>query len=278
MNTAYSEAAIAAMAKVGGCWSPSFSSDGGSLAFVSDLNGIPQIWTVPTEGGWPTLVTAIPDQITGVRWSGEWLAFNLAPGGGMNEQIYLIHPDGTGLRLLTAGGKETNRLGRWTTDGRKLMLASSQRDPNAMDVYLADAASGELRLVAQNKGIGALADVSLDERYALLFRLENRGNSNLFLIDLQSGTETCLTPHDGPGNFNDAHFSPDGRTIYVTGDPGCDLIAFGKIQLDDSGKPGSIEVIAQRDDAQLDDFTVTRDGHLAALVWNRAGRSELALI
>lgn len=277
MDTKHAESSVAAMAKVGGCWSPSFSSDGQLLAFVSDLNGIPQIWTVPTAGGWPTLVTAIPDQITGVHWSGEWLAFSLAPGGGMNEQIYLIHSDGSGLKRLTAGGKETNRLGNWLADGKKLMLASSQRDPNAMDVYLADVESGELRLVAQNKGIGALTDVSHDESYALLYRLENRGNSNLFLVNLQAGSETLLTPHDGPGNFTDGYFSPDGQTIYLTGDVDRDLIAFGKLQLDGQGKPGPIQIIAERDDAQIDDFTVTRDGRLAALIWNTAGKNELEL-
>ncbi len=266
------------MAKVGGCWSPSFAPDGKSLAFISNLTGIPQVWIVESQGGFPQRVTTIDDQITSVRWSGQWLAFNLAPGGGMNEQVYLIHPDGTGLRRLTVGGKETNRLGEWLADGSKLTIASSQRDPSAMDVYLVDAESGNFKLAAQNRGIGALCDVSPDERYGVLFRLENRSDSNLFLLDLQNGTETCLTPHQGPGNFTAAHFAPGGRTIYLTSDQNLDLIAFARVQLDDTGQPGAIEVIAQREDAQLDEFAITRDGQIAALIWNTAGRSDLTLI
>ena len=52
-------ASVAAMAKIGACWSLTFSPDGTWLAFVSNLNGTPQVWTVAAEGGWPELVTAL---------------------------------------------------------------------------------------------------------------------------------------------------------------------------------------------------------------------------
>lgn len=88
------EAMVARMARIGACWSPNFSPDGQRVAFISDLTGILQVWTVTTEGGWPELVTALDDQIYRVSWSpaGQWLAFMLAPGGGMNQQIYRSVP------------------------------------------------------------------------------------------------------------------------------------------------------------------------------------------
>src|SRR5438105_2304379 len=152
------ETAVALMARIGACWSPSFSPDGTRIAFISNLNGVPQVWTVAAQGGWPELVTALDDQVHEVSWSpdGEWLAFSLAPGGGMNTQIYLVRPDGTGLRRFTDGGKESNWLGPWTHDGRALMLSSNRRSPDAMDCYLYDLPGGELRIVAENSGIGNL--------------------------------------------------------------------------------------------------------------------------
>jgi Tol biopolymer transport system component len=63
------ETAVARMARIGSCRSPSFAPDGRRLAFVSDLSGVPQVWTVATEGGWPEQVTALDDQVLGVAWS-----------------------------------------------------------------------------------------------------------------------------------------------------------------------------------------------------------------
>jgi len=83
------EAEVTRIANVRSCRSPSFSPDGMRIAFVSDLNGVPQVWTASSDGGWPDLVTALDDPVTRATWSPtvDWLAFGLAPGGGMNEQV-----------------------------------------------------------------------------------------------------------------------------------------------------------------------------------------------
>ncbi len=271
------ETSVALMARIGSCWSPSFSPDGRRIAFISDLNGLPQVWTVPAEGGWPELVTALDDQITSVRWSpsGEWLAFSLAPGGGMNLQVYLIRPDGTELRRITDGGRDNNWLGDWTHDGRCLMLSSNRRSPEGMDAYLYDTESGEMRLIAENPGIGSLTDVSCDGRRAVVYRMASRGDDNLYLVDLENGVELLLTPHEPPGSFSDGRFSPDGRAVYLASNADRDLIAFSRIQLSEDGTPGPIEVIAEREDAELDGFSLSPDGASAILLWNVAGRTEV---
>jgi dipeptidyl aminopeptidase/acylaminoacyl peptidase len=274
------QASVALMTKIGLCVSPSFSPDGARLTFVSNLSGLPQVWTVAAEGGWPTQVTALDDQIYGVAWSpdGDWLALSLAPGGGMNQQVYLVRPDGTGLRRLTDGGAENNWRGPWSHDGSRLAIASNRRTGAAMDVYLVDVATGAWQLVAQQNGIGEIVDISRDGQFVLLDRMANRGDNNLFLRDLGAGTEILLTPHAGTATFGGATFAPDRQTIYLSSNVERDLAAFARIAIAPNGRPGPIETLAARDDAELDHFAISEDGATAALVWNVAGRSQLAFM
>src|ERR1043165_6893707 len=94
---------VARMAAVGFSAAPSFSPDGKSIAFVSTMTVGPQVFIVPVEGGWPVQVTTGSDPVSSMRWSpkGDLIAYGVEPGGGLNGQVYVVAPDGTGVRRLT---------------------------------------------------------------------------------------------------------------------------------------------------------------------------------
>jgi dipeptidyl aminopeptidase/acylaminoacyl peptidase len=269
---------IALMAKIGSCTGPTFSPDGKRVAFIANLSGSPQVWITSAEGGWPTMVTALDDPVGEVHWSpdGEWLSLSAAPGGGMNQQVYLVRPDGTGLRRLTQGGKETNWLGGWTEDGKSLTFSSNRANAASMDSFRYDLENGDAILVASNPGVGEVTDVSRDRRSALLYRQRSRGDNDLFLVDLTNGRETLLTPHQPPAQFTGATFSPDAATVYLSSNDGRDRAALARVSL--SGGVGPLQILAARDDAELQELAVTEDGESAALLWNVAGRSELSFL
>jgi dipeptidyl aminopeptidase/acylaminoacyl peptidase len=268
---------VEAIARIRSASGPSLSPDGRRIAYISTASGSPQVWIVPAEGGAPVQVTNLPDPVQSVHWSpsGDWLAYDVAPGGGLNVQVYVVRPDGSGAKRLTAGGADNNRLSGWSQDGRYVLAATNARSPATMDALLIDPSTGAARTVVAGKGLNGIADVSRDGRYAVVTRLVSRGDNNLFFEDLRTGRETLLTPHSGTASFGWGQFSPDGRRIYVTSDGGRDMAAFGVIALDSAGRPGPIRIVAARPAAEADAGTLSRDGRRAALFWNAAGRSEM---
>src|SRR5438270_9125890 len=197
-------AAVARMARVGSAGSPSFSPDGKWVSFISNMSGSPQAWIVPSEGGFPRMVTNGDDPVTQAEWSpaGDWIAVTIAPGGGLNTQVYVVKPDGTGMKLLTQGGQDNNSFNAWTEDGKQIAIDSSRNDPASRDSFMVDVTSGETKLVAKNPGVGGIEGISNDGKRALLSRLKNRGDNNLYLLDLASGKDTLITKHDGVAEFS----------------------------------------------------------------------------
>jgi dipeptidyl aminopeptidase/acylaminoacyl peptidase len=272
------ERLVATMAKVRLASWPSLSPDAKRVSFVSDLSGIPQVWVIPTSGGFPELVTNTDDPVRGAIWSpdGQWIAYAVAPGGGMNQQIYIAHPDGTGIRRLTDGGKDNNFLGNWTHDGKFFHFASNRKSPESVDSFLVNIATGEITVVDENHGSSAIEDIKRDGSATIVNRSAQRGDNDLYYVRNSDKNVSKLTPHEGPGTFGSATFSPDGKTIYLASNKDRDLLALAKITIGKDNTPGPIEVIASRDDAELDIATLNEAGTTLALSWNVGGKSELA--
>jgi dipeptidyl aminopeptidase/acylaminoacyl peptidase len=273
------ERSVAMMARIGSASGPVFSPDGKRIGFITNISGSPQAWIVSATGGYPQQVTSLDDPVTDLDWSptGDWLALEVAPGGGLNSQIYVVRPDGTALRRLTDGGKENNWLSKWTPDGKKIVVSSNRRSNAAMDAWSIDAASGTMTLVAENPGIGTVLDVSDDNKYALVSRVRSRGDNNVYRVALDGSGEVLLTPHTPPASFGSARFSPDANVIYLAGNPERDRAALGRVRVT-NGKAGAFEVLLAREDAELEAFENNDARTAGVLSWNANGRSEPALV
>lgn len=267
---------VAAFSRINSATSPSLSPDGQRLAYLSNASGSPQIWVKSLNDGTARQITRLPDPVSRVIWSptADMLAYVVAPGGGLNEQIWVMRPDGSEARRLTDGGKANNGLSGWTHDGRALMVNSNRLNPAARDPALIDVATGKWTMLANNQGLNNVTDVRGQQ--AVLGRLRGRGDVNLVLVDAARGREILLTPHDGKAESGGGKLSADGRTVFLDSNVGRDRHAFGRIALAADGTPGPITYFAERADAVAEDMALSRDGRMLALMWNVGGLSELA--
>jgi dipeptidyl aminopeptidase/acylaminoacyl peptidase len=264
---------VARMGAIGFSYGGKFSPDGQRIAFISNASGVPNVWVAETDGGGLRQVTDSADQIGGVEWNpvNDTLAVDIAPGGGLNRQLFLLPAEGGEMQMITAGGRVNNWLVGWSDDGRYLSYSSNADDAAGMDCWLHDTQTGENRRIAQNQGIGA-CQLSPDATRAVAWRMVSRGDTNLYLVDLQSGAEQLLTPHVGVA-LSESPLWLDDDTIVFASNIDREMLALARVEISD-GTAGELEFLAGRDDAELAGMEQLADGRLL-LNWNAAGRSEL---
>lgn len=270
-------ATVEAIANIRSASSPSFSPDGKRIAYISNAGGTSQIWIAPVAGGEGRQVTNLTDPVQSAHWSptGEWIAFDVASDGGASIQTYISKPDGSGAKRLTPGGKNISELDGWSSDGRYVLAGSNANFAAGRDPWLINVRTGSVSPLATGKGLNKIFDVSRDGRRAVVGRKIQRGDGNFYLVDLQTGSEALLTPHEDAADFPWGQFSPDGRRIYLISNAGRDTFAFAHIELDAAGQPGPIRITAERADAEAARGVLSPNGRRLLMVWNAGGRSEL---
>jgi len=177
------------------------------------------------------------------------------------------------MRLITAGGQVNNWLHGWSDDGRYIRYSSSEGSESGMDCWLHDTTTSQNRLIVKNQGIGA-CELSPDNRYALAWRMVNRGETDLYLVNLESGTEQHLTPHEGVAISEGGLFLDNDTLVFAT-NVDREMLALAKVDIAD-GVAGRLKILLGRDDADLAGIGKLGDGRLL-LNWNASGRSELAI-
>ncbi len=107
--------------------SPSFSPDGGKMAFVSSRNGMPQIFILNLQSGETRRLTFSGRYNTQPSWSpaGDKIAYTTWENKGEID-IFTVNADGSGLKQLTAKSGE-NEAPSWSPDGGMIVFSSSRQ-------------------------------------------------------------------------------------------------------------------------------------------------------
>ncbi len=269
-------------------WSP----DGKSIAFISNMSGRNNLWLVPAEGGWPVQLTVSDQRQTAPAWSpdGKWIAYQSDYDGDEQWDIFLVSPK-TGKVVNLTQTREIAELNpTWSPDGRYLAYEVKPKTSAAYEIDIYDTVLRELKHLTTNTPqdkSNSNPIWSKDGAYIVYTQEQAKGtDSNIFIADVATGKSTLLTPHEGEQRYtaNDIgpHAIPDGRQILVTSNAanGYDNIAlleFGtKGELSGALTPGKIQWLT-RDRWEIRGGEFSPDGKHIIFSANVDGNEDIFL-
>src|SRR5579864_1773592 len=187
----------------GSTWSP----DGKSVAFISNMSGRNNLWIVPAEGGFPVQLTVSDQRQAAPAWSpdGKWIAYESDYDGDEQWDIFLVSPK-TGKAVNLTQTREIAELNpTWSPDGRYLAYEVKPRTSAAYEIDIYDMVLRQVKHLTtntpQDKG-NSEPIWSQDGKCVVYTQGQAKGtDSNIFVADVATGKSSLLTPHEGERNY-----------------------------------------------------------------------------
>jgi len=106
-------------------WSP----DGKTVAFISNMSGRNNIWVVSADGGWPVQLTISDQRQNAPAWSpdGNWIAYQSDNDGDEQWDIFLVSPKTGKVVNLTQTRRSRNRIPHGRRTAGSWRMKSSRR-------------------------------------------------------------------------------------------------------------------------------------------------------
>jgi Tol biopolymer transport system component len=191
--------------------SPAVSPNGRQIAFIRTTTGNRDLWVMSTNGSGQKQLTSSEAEDEGEpEWSpdGTYIAYTTAtrdvcpPRPCPSWSVRVVHPDGTGLREIVAGGRDA----RWSPKGQRLVL-ETDIDPyqEAESISVARLGGGVDKIV-ETTGVVAHPVWSRDGRLAFLW---DRGDGADLYVSRAGGRARLRVAKDAEA----PEWSPSGRQI-----------------------------------------------------------------
>jgi len=206
----------------GATWSP----DGKTVAFITNLTGRNNLWLVPSDGGWPTQLTISDQRQTHPAWSpdGKWIAYASDYDGDEQWDIFLVSPKTGQVINITNTREIAEENPVWSPDGRYLAYTVKPKTSSVFEIDVYDTVLRDVKHITA----GTAKDLfnfepfwSKDGKFIFYSQGQAKGtDANIFVADVAESTSTLLTPHTGEKTYQANDLSPDGKHLLITSNAG----------------------------------------------------------
>lgn len=209
----------------------SFSSDDSKILISSKATGIFNAVEIDIKTGEQKSLTSSTDNaIYGYSYfpKDNRVIYGSDKGGNEITHLFVLNPDGSSLDLIQDSTAKAQFSG-WSYDQKFMYYASNGRDKRFFDMYkvqVGEQKEGNLypsTLFYKNeKGLDP-ASISNDDRFIALSETITTNNSNMYLLDTQTGETKLLSEHSGDIQYNPQYFSLDGKTLFFLTNEGSEF-------------------------------------------------------
>ena len=239
-----------------------------------------QAHVVKIPGGARQQLTFFPEPVYGASYhpkDGNYLLFQKDVGGGEWFQYFRYDVESGESTLLT-DGKSRNTSAHWSSNGGLIAYVSTRRNKQDTDLWVMNPASPKTdHLLTQLSGGGwEPQDWSPDDKKILLLEGISVNETYLWIVDAATGEKTELTPRKTEEQvaYANAHFSKDGKGVYVTTDKDSEFQRLAYIDL----ATKKLKIVTPDLSWDIDEFQQSWDGKWIAFLSNEDGLSKLHVL
>ncbi|HRP11061.1 MAG TPA: S9 family peptidase [Terricaulis sp.] len=247
----------------------------GGVLISTRFGEVNQLHRVDAPMGARRQITYFDERVTSasVQPGGSDILFSRDVGGNENFAGFLLNQTTGAVRQVTDPDTR-NQAFVWNHDGSQFAWSYVPPSEPNYDIFVGAAApNARPRRVFDGEGAIGPIDYAPDGRHMLVGRYISAAESQLFVLDLDSGAMTQLTP-ELQVSYSDGEFLPDGRAIITLSDEGAQFQRLVRIEL----ASGARTVLTPGLSWNVESFDLSPDGRTIAYVVNEAGRSRLRLM
>jgi dipeptidyl aminopeptidase/acylaminoacyl peptidase len=190
------------------------SPDGKTVAFLDDISGAQEVWSVSSRGGWPDQLSSLGEQATEMRFSpdGKKVIFASDFGGDERPDLYLVDAQGGETFNLTSSTRaETSP--RFSPDGKRLAYLADPDQQFLFQLFVMDLATRKSHQLTSEPVNVHFPVWSPNGKLIAAARSGDDQKGELLLVDSASGETRVVDPPFAGGYIKPQAFDALGRSL-----------------------------------------------------------------